>query len=588
MNIKELTKKCFKCKNPKCMNSCPLHLNIPEIVKLIDEDKEYEAYQKLKENNILVSLCGVICPMENQCAKDCVYNMAQNEHFPIDKIEQYLTNKYYLEDQYQFPPITKRKVVVVGSGPAGLTAAILLRMNGFETVVIEAENKIGGILSTHLPKFRFDNEILLKKFNELESGIKFIFNTKVGKDIQIDEIFDYDYQIVAIGAESPIRMIYSENVFSGHEILRKYHDDDLNIKNKKIGVLGCGNVAIDVARSLKKLGNDISIIYRRTLENAPATKHELHDAKIDGIDFKELLSLNTFENNVATFDEMGLMPKVGNERQKFYKTGNQTKENFDILVEAYGSNPVFDSFEKYQWFKLINDNSWLIQHNHMNLYFIGDCMLHPSTIAKAIQSGKEVANEIIKTENELMRLKNDLGNNPIVYGGSFNPLTIAHEEIINYIYKNITDNLIILPNGDKYALKNLVSFDKRVEMIKTVFPNILIDDYENKQEFRGTVKYLEDRNHPFFVLGGDSLKEMITWIDYENLIANNRFIVFNRESTNFDELFASNEILRMNKHNFYILNVSFSPVSSSEFKNKKNELFVSSKVLDFINKNKLY
>ena len=104
------------------------------------------------------------------------------------------------------------------------------------------------------------------------------------------------------------------------------------------------------------------------------------------------------------------------------------------------------------------------------------------SLNKAIQSGKEVANEIIKTENELMRLKNDLGNNPIVYGGSFNPLTIAHEEIINYIYKIITDNLIILPNGDKYALKNLVSFDKRVEMIKTVFPNILIDDYENKQD----------------------------------------------------------------------------------------------------------
>ena len=145
-----------------------------------------------------------------------------------------------------------------------------------------------------------------------------------------------------------------------------------------------------------------------------------------------------------------------------------------------------------------------------------------------------------------------------------------------------------MPNGDKYALKNLVSFDKRVEMIKTVFPNILIDDYENKQEFRGTVKYLEDRNHPFFVLGGDSLKEMITWIDYENLITNNRFIVFNREGTNFDELFASNEILRINKHNFYILIVSFSPVSSSEFRNKKDELFVSSKVLDFINKNKLY
>lgn len=588
MNIKELAKKCFKCKNPKCMNSCPLHLNIPEIVKLIEEDKEYDAYLKLKENNILVSICGVICPMENQCAKECLYNKVKNEHFPIDQIEQYLTNKYYLTDKYQFPPITKRRVVVVGSGPAGLTTAIILRMNGFETVVIEAENKIGGILSTHLPKFRFDNKILLDKFDELNSGIKFIFNKNVGQDFQSDQLFDFDYQVIAVGALSPIRMNYSENVYSGHELLKKYYNDELKISNKKIGVLGCGNVAIDIARSLKKLGNTVSIIYRRTLDNAPATKHEINEAKTDGIQFIELLSLKNFDNGIATFDEMALMPKVGNERQKFYKTGNEKEEAFDILVEAYGSNPIFSGFEKYNWFKLIDDNTWLTQNNHANLYFVGDCMLHPSSIAKAIQSGKETALQIIKLEEELKRLKKDLKDKSVVYGGSFNPLTIAHEEIINYIYRNITKNLVILPNGDKYTLKNLVSFEKRVEMIKNIFPNIVIDDYENQQEFRGTVKYLEDRNHPFFVLGGDSLKELITWIDHDKLIANNKFIVFNRDNTNFDEFFESNDVLKQNKNNFYILNVSFSPVSSSGYRDTKNELFVSSKTLNFIKKNKLY
>lgn len=588
MDIKEITKKCFKCKNPKCMNSCPLHLNIPKICKLIEEDKEFDAYLELKANNILVSICGTICPMEQQCAKECLYNSVNHEFFPIDQIEQYLTNKYYLNDIYSFPNEIDRTAVVVGAGPAGLTTAILLRSFGFKTTLIEAENKIGGVLSTQLPKFRFDNQILENKINELKPFITFQFNTIVGKDISYDELFKYDYQVIAIGSEKPIRINYSNNVFSGQELLRQYHNNNLNITNKKIGVLGCGNVAIDIARSLKRLNNDVSIIYRRTLENAPATKHEIYEAKLENIDFKELLSLNSFEGRLATFDVMALMPKVGNERQKFYKTGEVLEEHYDILVEAYGSNPSFDGLNKYNWFKLIDDNSWLTQENHMNTYFVGDCMLHPSSIAKAIASGKKAAEQIIKNELELRRIKKDLNDQPIVFGGSFNPLTIAHEEMINYVLKNISNKLVLLPNGNQYKLKNLVSFEDRVKMLKLVFPNIKIDEYENQQAFRGTYQYLEDRNHPFFIVGGDSLKDIPGWINSETLIKNNKFIVFNRENTNFDELFETNEILKNNKNNFYILNVSFSPVSSSEFRETKNPLFVSQTILDFINKNKLY
>ena len=588
MDIKEITKKCFKCKNPKCMNSCPLHLNIPKICKLIEEEKEYEAYLELKANNILVSICGAICPMEHQCAKDCLYNSLKHEFFPIDKIEQYLTNKYYSNDIYSFPEEIDRSVVIVGAGPAGLTTAILLRSFGFKTTLIEAESKIGGVLSTQLPKFRFDNQLLENKLDELKPFITFYFNTTVGKDISYDELFNYDYQVIAIGAENPIRINHSKDVYSGQELLKLYHKNDLEFTNKKIGVLGCGNVAIDVARSLKRLNNDVSIIYRRTLENAPATKHEINDAKLENIHFKELLSLNSFNDGIATFDEMALMPRVGNERQKFYKTGNVINEHYDLLIEAYGSNPAFDGFENYNWFKLINDNTWLTQDNHMNTYFVGDCMLHPSSIAKAIASGKNAAKRIIKNELELRRIKTDLKEQPIVFGGSFNPLTIAHEEMIKYVLKNISTNLILLPNGNQYSLKNLVSFEHRVEMLKLVFPNIPIDDYENQQAFRGTYQYLEDRNHPFFIVGGDSLKDIPGWINSEALIKNNKFIVFNRENANFEELFEKHEILKNNKNNFYILNVSFSPVSSSEFRETKNPLVINNTILDYINKNKLY
>lgn len=588
MSIKDIAKKCFKCKNPKCMNSCPLQLNISKICQLIEDDKEYEAYLLLKTNNILVSICGVICPMENQCAKECLYHKAKGEIFPINEIEQYLTNKYYINDTYDFPEVTKRSVVIVGAGPAGLSAAITLRQAGFKTTLIEAENKIGGILSTHLPKFRFENNILENKIDELSKYIDFVFNTKLGKDISIDELFKYDYQIIAIGAEEPIRMNKSKDVYSGHELLKLYHQNLLNIKNKKVGVLGCGNVAIDIARTMKRLGNEVSIIYRRTLENAPATKHEINDALKENIQIKELLSLAKFQDNIATFDKMELLPKVGNERQKFIKTNEQITENYDLLIEAYGSNPVFDVFNDYNWFKLINDNTWLTQNNHMNLYFVGDCLLHPSSIAKAIASGKNAALEIIRNEQELERIKEDLKDKPIVFGGSFNPFTIAHEEIVNYLLNNITNNVVLLPNGNQYQLKDLLPFDERVLMIKKVFPDIKIDDYENNQTFKGTVNYLEDRNHPFFVIGGDSLKDISGWINADTLIKNNKFIVFNRENMDFKELFENDEILNKYHSNFYILNVSFSPVSSSAFRKTKNSLFVNDLILNYINEKNLY
>ena len=585
-DLKTIAKACFKCQNAPCIKDCPLHNNIPVIMKYYEQEKYLEAYQIIIENNPLISLCGLICPHEHQCAKNCKHLKAFKERIRIEEIEHDLFLRF--GHNFNFPPISKGSVNVVGAGVAGLAASILLRKSGFKVVLCEAENKIGGVIANQIPRFRFDDSVLEDIYNEIKDHIDIRFNTKLGENLTLEDLDNYDFHVIATGSNKPIRILNRENIFSSSWVLSLLKENKFNITNKKIGVLGCGNAAIDTARSLNKIGNDVTIIYRRNLENAPATKHEIECAKTEGVNFKELYSLEEYYEGIATLRKMELLPKVEGERQKFKSTDILENDNFDLLVEAYGANPDFNVFKDLKWFKLIDDKDWLLDSSHLNTYFVGDVYNHPTSIATAIQHAKLMCQKIITNYNEINRIKKDLKGKKIVLGGSFNPPTIAHIEIANFIKKHISKDLLLLPNGNKYPTKELLSFEERLELIKMSFPNIEIDDYEKDIHFGGTVKYLELKDHPFFVIGTDSLRDLVGWIDGKKLIENNKFIVFKRENDNVDEIFEKEILLRNNKSNFYIITISTSNVSSSKFRETFDANYVLDEVYDLIIKNGYY
>lgn len=584
--LEEISKKCFKCKNAPCINDCPIHNNIPEILKLYSLKEYKKAYEFLFNNNPLFQLCGLLCPHESQCAKNCKYKKVKNERIEIELIEKDLLDRFGIN--YHFPPITKGKVIVIGSGPAGLMSSILLRQNGYEIVLCEAENKIGGVLSSQIPEFRFDSKVLDELYDQIKDYIDIRLNTKLGRDITLDDLKDYDYQLIAFGCNKPIVFLEKDNVLNGYDLLKTLKNKTYTIKNKKIGVLGCGNAAIDVARSLVRLNNDVTIIYRRTLENAPATIHEINEAKEDGVKFLELLALEDFENNNATLRVMELLPKVEGERHAFKKTDKVIQEEYDYMVETYGANPNYELFLNEKWFKLINDRSWLKNNGNGSLYFIGDAFNHPTSIVHAINDAKVVCEKILQNEREIERIKKDFIDLKVVFGGSFNPPTIAHVELYNYLKKHLTNQVIVLPNGNNYPAKELLPFDKRVELIKLCMQDVIIDDYENHQNFGGTVKYLETRNHPLFVIGSDSLFDLSGWIEAEKLIKENNFLVFKRADQDIEKIFINDLLLQKYRYHFYILNINISDVSSTDFRSTKDENIVTDEVYKLIIQNNFY
>ena len=256
-------------------------------------------------------------------------------------------------------------------------------------------------------------------------------------------------------------------------------------------------------------------------------------------------------------------------------------EIYDFQIIVAESNSCDEKiFLEEKWFKVIKEQQPLNKFSHLNTYFIDK--------NTSISYIKNVCQTIINNYDEIKRIKNDLNGKKIVLGGSFNPPTIAHREIAMYVLRHISNDLVLLPNGNKYPTKELLSFEDRLELIKMNFPNVEIDEYEKDLHFGGTIKYLELRKHPFFVIGSDSLRDLTGWIDGENLIKDNKFIVFKRENDDVETIFDNDSVLKNYKENFYILSISISCVSSSSFRTTFNRNFLLDEVYDLIIKKDYY
>ena len=301
----EEANRCLGCKNPLCVQGCPVNVRIPEFIKKVQERDFQAAYEILTSTNALPALSGRVCPQETQCESKCVRGV-KGEPEAIGRLERFVAD-WYRENINTMPEKVESngtKVAVVGSGPAGLTAASDLAKLGYEVTVFEALHTAGGVLVYGIPEFRLPKAIVANEVEKLKAqGVEVMTNMVIGRVLTIDELFEMGYKAVFVGSGAGLPMfmnipgeslvgVMSANEYLTRTNLMKAYDENADtpiIKSKAVAVVGGGNVAMDAARCAMRLGAEhVYVVYRRGEAEMPARAEEKHHAKEEGIEFRTL------------------------------------------------------------------------------------------------------------------------------------------------------------------------------------------------------------------------------------------------------------------------------------------------------------
>jgi glutamate synthase (NADPH/NADH) small chain len=361
--------RCLQCKKPKCLQGCPVNVDIPGFIQLIVDGKYVEAARKIKQTNCLPAVCGRVCPQEEQCEGLCVLGV-KGEPVAVGRLERFVADYEREQAAVELPPKcppTGKRVAVVGAGPAGLTVAGDLVNLGHEITIFEAFHKPGGVLMYGIPEFRLPKAIVEKEVDYLRrSGVKIELNQVIGKSITVDELLDeegFDAVFVGVGAGLPYFMnVPGENlggVYTASEYLTRANlmkayafpeYDTPVVQGHTVCVIGGGNVAMDAARTARRLGADsVNVVYRRSHDELPARKEEIHHAEQEGIVFKLLCSpleyLGDDQGMVRQIrcQEMELgEPDDSGRRRPIPKPGAEFTIDTDLVIVAIGSgaNPL--------------------------------------------------------------------------------------------------------------------------------------------------------------------------------------------------------------------------------------------------------
>lgn len=379
--VKLEASRCLNCKNPRCVQGCPVNIQIPDFIKALKEDNLEEAGKIIRKTSMLPSVCGRVCPQERQCEGNCILGI-KGEAVAIGALERYVGDNTAAEKTEIKP--SGKKVAIVGSGCAGITAAADLRKAGHEVVVFEALHKLGGVLRYGIPPFRLPRVILDREIENLkEMGVEFHTNVIVGKSITLKQLKDdgFDAIFICSGAGLPKMMnIPGENlngVFSANEFLTRVNlmgagrDDcatPLKV-GKKVAVIGGGNVAMDAARTAVRVGfEEVSILYRRTEKELPARLEEIRHAKEEGVQFKFLhapVEILENEGYVAgmKFEIMELGEPDASGRRRPVGTGEFVVEDVDTVIVALGTgpNPIIQRSAEAEGMEIITDAKGYIE-----------------------------------------------------------------------------------------------------------------------------------------------------------------------------------------------------------------------------------
>ena len=412
--------RCLQCKNPRCMTGCPVSIEIPNFIHAIKEGNLKEAYEIISRSSSLPAVCGRVCPQEKQCESMCVKGL-KGEAISIGSLERYVADQAILNNFSAELPKKKngKKVAIVGSGPAGLTCAGDLAKAGYDVTVYEVLHKAGGVLTYGIPEFRLPKSIVQKEVDSLKKlGVEVLCDVPIGNALTIPDLQKkYDALFLGTGAGLPKFMgIEGENanqVFSANEILTRinlmgaYKDDSKTpIKKVKTAyVIGGGNVAMDAVRSLKRLGVDAHIMYRRSMEELPARLMEVEHAKDEGIVFDLLKNpvkiLTDDNNNVIGMEVVEMeLSEAGEDgrKQVVEKKDSLHRVDCDMVVMALGTSPNHEAL-KMSNIELSDRGLIVVDGSKTSLdkvYAGGDAVTGAATVILAMEAGKKAAKEIME------------------------------------------------------------------------------------------------------------------------------------------------------------------------------------------------
>ncbi len=417
----EEANRCLHCKHRPCVNGCPVNVNIPDFIEQVKEGNFEEAYNIISVTSSLPAVCGRVCPQESQCEKYCVRGI-KGEPVGIGRLERFVADwhREHASKKVEKPESNGHKVAVVGAGPAGLTCAGDLAKKGYDVTVFEALHVAGGVLMYGIPQFRLPKEIVQKEIDTLKDlGVKIITNFVVGRTDTIDALQEEGFEAIFIGSGAGLpnfmnlegenlKGVYSANEFLTRiNLMKAYKEDSLTpIQHpKKCVVVGGGNVAMDAARSAKRLGAEVHIVYRRSLEELPARKEEVEHAMEEGIIFDLLCNpVKVLGDDSGWINGMECIrmelgePDASGRRRPVEIPGSEFVIDCDCMIMSIGTSPnplirsTTEGLEVNRKGCLIVDEAGKTSRD--TIYAGGDAVTGAATVISAMGAGKKAAASI--------------------------------------------------------------------------------------------------------------------------------------------------------------------------------------------------
>ena len=415
--------RCLHCKNAPCVTGCPVNVPIPDFIEALKTGDAEKAYGIIRTQNALPAICGRVCPQETQCESKCVRGI-KGEPVGIGRLGRFAADAAMASGSagQAKPADTGRKAAVIGSGPAGLTCAGELAKAGWRVTIYEALHTAGGVLVYGIPEFRLPKALVRREIDTLrDMGVEIITNAVAGKAFTVDELLADGYEAVFIGSGAGLPnfqkipgeslcSVYSANEFLTRlNLMKAYtfpeHDTPIKI-GSRVAVIGGGNVAMDAARCAKRLGAEVSIVYRRSEAEMPARKEEVHHAREEGIEFRMLTAPtailgdeNGFVKSMSCIRmELG-EPDERGRRRPVPVAGSEYELPVETVIVAIGNSPnplikkTTPDLPTEKWGGIQADENG--RTGKKNVYAGGDAVTGAATVILAMGAGKKAAAAIL-------------------------------------------------------------------------------------------------------------------------------------------------------------------------------------------------